>query len=106
MTFICDTAIASPSIDSILVVCKFLNIFPTNLPRVLPDWDINFANDLEVGTKPFSITPYWMVLTELKELKEKLHDLFNQGFIYPSVTPWGAVILFVIKERWIHEDVY
>ena len=39
-----------------------------------------------------------MAPAELKELKEKLKDLIDKGFIWPSVSPWGAPVLFVRKK--------
>ena len=45
-----------------------------------------------------SRTPYHMVPTELKELKTQLHELLDKGFIRPSVSPWGAPVLFVKKK--------
>ena len=37
-------------------------------------------------------------LVELKELKEQLQELLDKGFIRPSVSPWGAPVLFVKKK--------
>ena len=39
-----------------------------------------------------------MALMELKELKIQLQDLVDKRFIRPSVSPWGAPILFVKKK--------
>ena len=39
-----------------------------------------------------------MAPTELKELKLQLQELLNQGFIRPSVSPWGALVLFMKKK--------
>ena len=39
-----------------------------------------------------------MAPAELKELKEKLKDLLDKGFIQPIVSPWGAPVLFVRKK--------
>ncbi|KAH0657372.1 hypothetical protein KY285_032254 [Solanum tuberosum] len=39
-----------------------------------------------------------MDLAELKELKEQLRDLFDKDFIQPSISPWGAPVLFVRKK--------
>ena len=39
-----------------------------------------------------------MAPTELKELKTQLHELLDKGFIRPSVSPWGAPVLFVKKK--------
>ena len=45
-----------------------------------------------------SIAPYRMAPLELKELKLQLQELLEKGFIRPSVSPWGAPILFVKKK--------
>ncbi|KAH0678933.1 hypothetical protein KY284_020018 [Solanum tuberosum] len=38
-----------------------------------------------------------MAPSELKELKEQLKDLLDEGFIRPSISPWGVPVLFVKK---------
>ena len=40
-----------------------------------------------------------MAPTELKELKTQLQELLDKGFIRPSVSPWGASVLFVKKKE-------
>ena len=54
--------------------------------------------DLLPNTNPISIPPYWMALVELKELKAQLKYLLNNGFIRPSISPWGSPVLFVKKK--------
>ncbi|WMV24356.1 hypothetical protein MTR67_017741 [Solanum verrucosum] len=49
--------------------------------------------------QPISIPPYRMTPAELKELKEQLKDLLDKGFIQPSISPWGAPVLFVRKKE-------
>ena len=39
-----------------------------------------------------------MTPAEMKELKTQLQELLDKGFIRPSVSPWGAPILFVKKK--------
>ncbi|XP_069144063.1 uncharacterized protein [Solanum lycopersicum] len=39
-----------------------------------------------------------MAPAELKELKEQLKDLLYKGFNRPSISPWGAPVLFVKKK--------
>ena len=39
-----------------------------------------------------------MVTVQLKEWKSQLKDLLDKGFIRPSISPWGAPILFVKKK--------
>ncbi|TYJ98787.1 putative Gag-pol protein [Cucumis melo var. makuwa] len=45
--------------------------------------------------KEFLDAPYIMAPSELKELKIQLQELVDKGYIRPSVSPWGAPVLFV-----------
>ncbi|GJU55019.1 putative reverse transcriptase domain-containing protein, partial [Tanacetum coccineum] len=36
--------------------------------------------------------------SKMKELSEQLQELFDKGFIRPSSSPWGALVLFVKKK--------
>ena len=45
-----------------------------------------------------SRAPYRMASAELKELKVHLQELLNKGFLQPSVSPWGAPVLFMKKK--------
>ena len=87
-----------PSIDSVPVVNEFQDVFPDDLPGVPPPRWIDFGIDLEPNTKQISIPPYIMAPAKLKELKLQLKDLTDKGFIQPSISPWGAPVLFV-KEK-------
>ncbi|WMV19603.1 hypothetical protein MTR67_012988 [Solanum verrucosum] len=64
-----DIEAESPSIKSIPIVSKFKEVFPTDLPGMPPDRDIDFCIELEPGTRPISIPHYRMTLVELRELK-------------------------------------
>ena len=39
-----------------------------------------------------------MTPLELEELKKQLQELLDEGFIRPSVSPWGAPVLLVKKK--------
>ena len=39
-----------------------------------------------------------MSTPELKELQLQLEELLKKGYIHPSVSPWGAPVLFVKKK--------
>ncbi|WMV26669.1 hypothetical protein MTR67_020054 [Solanum verrucosum] len=73
-----DVEIESPSIESILVVSEFREVFPTDLPSMPPYRDINFCIDLEPGTHPISISPYCMAPAELRELKAQIQELLDK----------------------------
>ena len=71
---------------------------PKELPGLPPHREIEFAIDVVPGVTPASITQYRMAPLELKELKLQLQELLEKGFIRPSVSPWGAPMLFVKKK--------
>ena len=87
-----------PSIDSVHVVNEFQDVFPNDLLGVPPPREIDFCINLEPDTKPISIPPYRIAPAELKELKLQLKDLTDKGFIQPSISPYGAPVLFVKKK--------
>ena len=57
-----------------------------------------FSIDLVQGVEPQSMVPYHMTSTEIYELNAQLQELLGKGFIRPSVSPWGAPIIFVKKK--------
>ncbi|RVX16738.1 Retrovirus-related Pol polyprotein from transposon 17.6 [Vitis vinifera] len=69
-----------------------------DLPGLPPEREVEFTIDLVPGTGPMSKAPYRMAPVELKELKVQLQELLDKGFIRPSVSPWGAPVLFVKKK--------
>ncbi|KAL4016280.1 hypothetical protein IC575_023927 [Cucumis melo] len=93
-----DTREVDVSLSSELVVRDYPDVIPQELPGLPPHREIEFAIKLEPGTVPISRAPYRMVPTELKELKVQLQELLHKGFIRPSVSPWGAPVLFVKKK--------
>ncbi|XP_075102261.1 uncharacterized protein LOC142177451 [Nicotiana tabacum] len=93
-----DTRLGSQSLKDIPTVCDFPNVFPDDLPGLPPEREIEFPIDFVPGTTPISIAPYRMAPAELKELKAQLQKLLEKGFIRPSISPWGAPILFVKKK--------
>jgi hypothetical protein len=89
---------AEAKIEEIPVVREFIDVFPDELPGMPPDREIEFTIDLLPGTAPISKAPYRMAPRELAELKGQLQELLDKGFIRPSVSPWGAPVLFVKKK--------
>ncbi|XP_028094465.1 uncharacterized protein LOC114294545 [Camellia sinensis] len=84
--------------DAIPVVCEFPDVFPEELQGELVDREIEFTIEVLPGIQPISKTPYRMEPAEMRELKTQLQDLLDKGFIRPSVSPWGAPVLFVKKK--------
>ena len=80
------------------VVRDYREVFPEELPGLPPSRELDFKIELIAGTQPISKAPYRMAPAELTELKEQLEDLMEKKFIRPSVSPWGAPVLFVKKK--------
>ncbi|KAL4016431.1 hypothetical protein IC575_024082 [Cucumis melo] len=93
-----DTREVDVSLSSESVVRDYPNVFPEELPGLPPHREVEFSIELEPGTVPISRAPYRMAPAELKELKVQLQELLDKGFIRPSVSPWGAPVLFVKKK--------
>ncbi|KAA0046124.1 DNA/RNA polymerases superfamily protein [Cucumis melo var. makuwa] len=84
--------------EDVPVVKEFLDVFPDDLSGLPPDREIEFTIELLSGTAPISQAPYRMAPSELKELKMQLQELIDKGYIRPSVSSWGAPVLFVKKK--------
>jgi hypothetical protein len=86
-----------PNLEDHAVLEDFEDVFK-EVPGLPPKRDIYLSINLMPGEAPVSKTPYIMSTSELKELKMKLEELLNKGYICPSVSPWGAPVLFVKKK--------
>ncbi|WMV29475.1 hypothetical protein MTR67_022860 [Solanum verrucosum] len=110
-----DSNSETPTLESAPVVNEFPEVFPEDLLGVPLEREIDFERDRHEGytrktcsslfpdTQPISIPPYIMDLAMLKELKKQLKDLLDKGFIRPSISPWGAPVLFVKKKDGAHK---
>ncbi|GJT56710.1 putative reverse transcriptase domain-containing protein [Tanacetum coccineum] len=79
-------------------VQDFPDVFPEDLPGLPLTRQVEFQIDLIPGAAPVARAPYRLVPSEMKELSEELKELSDKGFIRPSSSPWGALVLFVKKK--------
>jgi hypothetical protein len=86
------------SLEHIKIVCEYPDVFPKELPGMPPDRDIEFSIELLPRTAPISKRAYRMDVKDLIELKKQIEELLEKGFIRPSSSPWGALVLFVNKK--------
>eukprot|EP00253_Pinus_taeda_P015998 PITA_15998 len=77
---------------------EFKGVFPEELPGLPPKREIDFTIDLKPDMEPIAKAPYWMSALKLKELQIQLKELLDLGFIRPSISPWGAPVIFVKKK--------
>jgi hypothetical protein len=85
-------------LEDIHVVREFPDMVPDNLPRMPPERAIEFKIELQPSTTPIAMALYKMSPVEMKELKIQLQGLLDKGYIHPSTSPWGYLVLFVEKK--------
>ncbi|GJV04356.1 putative reverse transcriptase domain-containing protein [Tanacetum coccineum] len=83
--------------EDIVVVRDFLEVFSDDLSGLPPIREIKFRIELIPGATSIAKSPYRLAPSELEELSRQLKELQDKGFIRPSLSPWGAPILFVKK---------
>ena len=94
LAFVVDRRQEGTRLEDIPIVKEF----PDDISGLPPDREVEFTIDLIPGTEPISIPPYKMAPAELGELKAKLEELLSKGLIRPSISPCGALVLFVKKK--------
>jgi hypothetical protein len=82
-------------LEHLLVVKEFADLFLEEFPRMPSERELEFTIDLKPRTEPIERTPYQMSTPELQEMKMQLKELLDLGLIHPSVSPWGAPVIFI-----------
>jgi hypothetical protein len=85
------------NIEDHAILKYFEDVFQ-EVPGLPPKRDIDFSINLMPGVAPVSKNPYRMSTPELKEIHMQLEELLKKGYIHPSVSPWGALVLFMKKK--------
>ncbi|GJU26009.1 putative reverse transcriptase domain-containing protein [Tanacetum coccineum] len=85
-------------LEDVSVVCEFPEVFPDDLPGILPPRQVEFRIELVPGSAPVARAPYHLALSEMKEMSDQLKEMSDKGFIRPISSPWGALVLFLKKK--------
>nr|GEW96881.1 putative reverse transcriptase domain-containing protein [Tanacetum cinerariifolium] len=85
-------------LEDVPVIQDFPEVFPHDLSRIPPPRQVEFRIELVPGVVPVACAPYQLAPSEMKELADQLQELSEKGFIRPSSSPWGALVLFVKKK--------
>jgi hypothetical protein len=80
------------------VVREFADVFPDELPGILPERELEFTIDLKPRTELIARMPYRMSTPELQELRMQLKELLDLGLIRPSVSLCGVPVIFIRKK--------
>ncbi|XP_076959623.1 uncharacterized protein LOC143635748 [Bidens hawaiensis] len=98
LAYVFDSKADCTKLEDVPVVREYPDVFPDDLYNVPPDHQIEFQIDLIPGAQPIAKAPYRLAPSEMKKLWTQLQDLLDKGFIRPSISPWGAPVLFVKKK--------
>nr|GEV97482.1 hypothetical protein [Tanacetum cinerariifolium] len=93
-----SVSILEKRLQDVPVICDFPEVFPNDLPGLPPPRQVKFQIELVPGAAPVACAPYHLASSEMKELSDQLKELSEKGFIHPSSSPWGALVLFVKKK--------
>ncbi|GKA10975.1 putative reverse transcriptase domain-containing protein [Tanacetum coccineum] len=84
--------------EDIVVVRDFPEVFLNDINGLPSIQEIKFRIELIPEATPVAKSPYRLTPSKLGELPGQLKELQEKGFIRPSSSPWGALILFVKKK--------
>nr|GEX44745.1 putative reverse transcriptase domain-containing protein [Tanacetum cinerariifolium] len=80
-------------LEDVPIVRDFPEVFLEDLPGIPPARQVEFQIDLVPCAAPVARAPYWLALSDMKELSNQLHELSDKGFIRPSSSPWRVPVL-------------
>ena len=72
----------------------FKDIFPEELKELPPTREVDHAIELVADAAPIAKPPYHHSQAQNVELENQLKDLLSNGYIRPSKSPWGALVIF------------
>ncbi|KAJ0576069.1 putative nucleotidyltransferase, Ribonuclease H [Helianthus annuus] len=98
LAHIVDKKAKELKLEEIPVVKEFPEVFPEDFPGVPPQRQVEFRIDLIPSAAPVAKSPYRLAPSEMQELSTQLQELLDKGFIRPSYSPWGALVLFMKKD--------
>lgn len=81
------------------IFMEYKDVFPDDLPAGLPPKRrVDHKIEVIPGSTSTCKAPYRLVPNELEECKAQVEEMLSKGFIQPSVSPYGAPVLFVKKK--------
>jgi hypothetical protein len=78
---------------------EFSDVFPVDQPGLPPEPSVAMEIELEEGKKSVAKPAFRLSPAEMDELKKQLALLLEKGLVRPSVSPWGAPVLFAPQKN-------
>ncbi|GKE73398.1 putative reverse transcriptase domain-containing protein, partial [Tanacetum coccineum] len=85
-------------LEDVPIVRDFSEVFPEDLLGIPPTRQVEFQIDLVSSAAPVARSPHRLAPSKMQESSNQLQEISNKGFIRPSLSPWGAPVLFVKKK--------
>ncbi|GKA20620.1 putative reverse transcriptase domain-containing protein [Tanacetum coccineum] len=98
LAYVTEKKLKEKRLEDVLVIRDFPEVFPKELPGLPPPRQVEFRIDLVLGASPVARALYRLTPSEMRKLSVQLQELLEKGFIHPSSSPWGALVLFVKKK--------
>jgi hypothetical protein len=95
LSYVRELKKGSIELANISIVKEFSDVFPEELPGLPPIKEIEVSIKTLPRVNAIAQSPYRMTLIELVELKIQLQEWLDKGFLQPSNSSWGALVLFV-----------
>ncbi|GBG66306.1 hypothetical protein CBR_g58797 [Chara braunii] len=90
------TADLEPAVRDL--IREYHDVFPSSFYAGIPSMcDVEHSIELVPDYRVYHQAPYRLSVPEATELKRQLEELLRLGFIKPSNSPWGALVLFARK---------
>ncbi|KAE8674455.1 cytochrome P450 78A7-like [Hibiscus syriacus] len=100
VALVCDEPITTKEVPAKVshVLAEFKDVMPAELPKKLPPKrEVDHKIELVKNAKPTTRAPYQMAPPELEKMRKQLKDLLDAGYIRPSKSPYGVLMLFQKK---------
>ncbi|GJS48843.1 zf-CCHC domain-containing protein [Tanacetum coccineum] len=97
-THIMDKGANVKKTQNIPIERNHTEVFLADLSELTPTRIVEFQIDLVPGAAPVAMAPSRLAPSKMQEMSKKLQELLSKGFIRPSSSPWGALVLFVKKK--------
>ncbi|XP_071697435.1 uncharacterized protein [Rutidosis leptorrhynchoides] len=95
LAYVIDAKKEKTMVDDIPVVRDFPEVFPDELPGLMPVREVEYRIELMPGSTPVAKAPYRLALSEIHDMMMQIQDLLDRGFIRPSSSPWGYYRRFI-----------
>lgn len=98
LAYVIDTKKEKHMFSNVRIISEYPDVVSDDLHGLPPVREVEYLIDLVPGTTPLAKSPYRLAPSEVREIITQIQELLDKGFIRPSSSPWGTLVLFVKKK--------